>query len=167
MHYRRKRTWSQEGFWHTCTAERAAFPYLATPKFLINRQLTPRPDEKAPARGVAQPRSERRLRPQPFSILLAQRFIAFISKPLNNIAVHRCQDLALLFSVALRRQLWRTPIVNSLSRNAALTYRWPNPGNDGTQGLTFEFGHSLLDRPRACGNQYARGAGGRAVQAAS
>jgi hypothetical protein len=77
----------------------------------------------------------RRLQPQPFSILLAQRFIALVSKPLNNITVHCCLDLALLLP-APGRQLWRTPIVNSLPRNAALAHGLPDPGNDGTQGLT-------------------------------
>jgi hypothetical protein len=40
------------------------------------------------------------LRPQPFSILLAERFVAFVGEPLNNIAVHGCLDLALFPSVA-------------------------------------------------------------------
>jgi hypothetical protein len=40
----------------------------------------------------------KRARPQPFSVFLAERFIGFVGKPLDDIAVHRCLDLALFFS---------------------------------------------------------------------
>jgi hypothetical protein len=66
------------------------------------------------------------LRPQPCSILQAQRFIAFVGEPLNNITVHCRLDLALRFSSAFRRQRGRTPVVNPLPRDAALTHRLPD-----------------------------------------
>jgi hypothetical protein len=85
----------------------------------------------------------------------AQRVIALIGKPLDDVAVHCCLDLALLSAVALGRQLGRTPIVNSLPRNAALAHRLPDPGNYGAQRLAFQLGHTLLERARTGGNQDA------------